>query len=227
MYDKEPCFPTFEGRCVSYGGRTFPFLKIERGDSVDNILEKIAESIPETSESVSQTADLSILEGITSICANKIKNKSFSYGIDTSRNTGNFYYNYENTVESISTDLNIVRTEVEVINNSFNSNTLKGSVGGATFPISDFPLRVTFKIDVAGECGLVQLRREAVVTLDKNEVSTEFEVKDFGDNVIDEPIEFKRSLEILAETLKSIDSKFNTKIAILEEENRRLRKLIE
>lgn len=227
MNNKNPCFPTFEGRCVSYGGRPLPFLKVEEGDSIDDIIIKIDEALgnrPTTEET--QKADLSVIGDITSVCANKIKRTSFSYEVDTSRNTGDFSYNFEDTIKSIPNDLRVVKEEVEIITKSMNSSTLKGGVGGASLKVSEFPIRATFKIDVGGECGIVQLRREATIRLEEGKTSATFEVRDFGSYDTEEPLDFKDSLEIMAEAIKSLDSKFNNQIEILKEENRKLRKLI-
>lgn len=228
MSNKDQCFPTFEGVCVSYGGRPSPFLKVEGGDKMDDILERVfdfLESLP-TSTSDESSVDLSSIVGITNLCANKIGSTKFEYGISTTKTSGQLTFNFKDTTSTIDNSLTVLKSGVNIITNNLQNVAFSGNMGGSSFPVDAFPLTATFYVDVVGDCGIVQLRKDAVISLEKKSYSTNFSVKDFGGSA-NAVRGIPEAIKTLSETIKTLDTKLNIEISNLKEENRRLRNLIE
>lgn len=206
------CFPTFDGRCVSYGGRSFPSLGIEEGDSIDEVIEKLSAYILDLSgESSTASIDMSDLAEAASGCGAKIRTSTFSYEVNTTDSGGEFSYNFSKTIDALPGGYNPIRQGVEIVTKLGKVQSLIGKLNGAAFPATAFPLNVSFYADVNSNCGLIRLSKNIVVPIPRDRVETEFLIHDFGTEDLSTPKSIESAIEILTNTVAALSKKIDNR----------------
>ena len=171
---------------VVWTGDDFPELGIEKGTSLNTVVNKLIQALKSTSNTQKSNVsadDIKIngnnlsLTGKITPCASKIVNRDFYYEVNSDASGITFSYNLNDilnnlpkeTVGAYGTDVSIIGTAAYGPINILMSNK---AINGIYIPLDKFPIIVNFKVYLNSTCGSIELIKR--VTIDSSNAKGKF-----------------------------------------------------